>query len=97
VACRDLYAKRMPPQEPPCDKCRVELLEENEEVVRIYMMTRRQIVTRHNGQYDQIVDISIPAVKVVMDLEGVKDQKECLARVMRLFHHIENERRNDAG
>lgn len=49
------------------------------------MLTRRQVVTAGMGQ---VMDISIPAVKIAMDLYGVKDQAACLNRVRKLFHHF---------
>jgi hypothetical protein len=49
------------------------------------MLTRRQYVTAETGR---IVDISIPAVKIVMDLMGVADQKDCLDGVRSLFFHF---------
>jgi hypothetical protein len=52
------------------------------------MLARNQVVT--NGM--AIVDISIPAVKIAMDLYGVKDQRDCLNRVRRLFYHFLQER-----
>jgi hypothetical protein len=81
-----MYGRREPPQEPPCRQCRVDLFEENDLAAKVYMMTRRQVVTTGTG--GQIVDISIPAVKIVMDLCGVKDQMACLTRVRKLFHHF---------
>lgn len=87
--CRSMYSDRMPPELPPCRTCRVDLMEENEDAARVYMLTRRQYVTADQGQ---VVDISIPAVRVVMDLFEIKDQKSCLMRVRGLFHHFENER-----
>ena len=81
-----MYGQRKPPEEPPCHQCRVELAAENEMDAQVYMMTRRQVVTV--GMSGQIVDISIPAVKIAMDLYGVKDQMTCLNRVRKLFHHF---------
>ena len=49
------------------------------------MLTRRQVVTVGMGQ---VTDISIPAVKIGMDLYGVKDQLACLNRVRKVFHHF---------
>lgn len=66
-------------------------MEENEDAARTYMLTRRQFVTADQGQ---VVDISIPAVKVVMDMLEIKDQRTCLMRVRNLFHCLENERRD---
>ena len=80
-----MYGQRQPPQEPPCHQCRVELSPENDIDAQVYMMTRRQVVTV--GMSGQIVDISIPAVKIVMDLYGVSNQLACLNRVRKLFHH----------
>jgi hypothetical protein len=80
-----MYQQRQPPQEPPCHQCKVVLWEENEDDGRVYMLTRRQVVTAGMGQE---VDISIPAVKIAMDLLGVKDQLACLNRVRKLFRHF---------
>ena len=33
-----------------------------------------------------MVDISIPAVKIVMDLYGIIDQKRCLEKVLKTFY-----------
>ena len=60
----------------------------------VYMLTRRQIVTVGMGQ---VVDISLPAVKIAMDLYGVKDQPACLNRVRKLFHHFLKAETTDAG
>jgi hypothetical protein len=61
-------------------------------VAAVYMMCRRQFITAEQGR---IVDISIPAIKIVMDLRGVKNQADCLSRVRRLFFNLENVRRGD--
>ncbi len=61
-------------------------MEENADAARVYMLTRQQVVTAGMGQ---VVDISIPAVKIAMDLYGVNDQLACLNRVRKLFHKIE--------
>ncbi|PKN20882.1 MAG: hypothetical protein CVU71_03635 [Deltaproteobacteria bacterium HGW-Deltaproteobacteria-6] len=64
------------------------LRDENQEVAEIYMLVRRQYVTRHNGKFDYIVDVSIPAIESAMRAKGVKDQWSCLTRVRKLFHHF---------
>jgi len=66
--------------------CRVDLLEENEEAATIYMITRGQVVTM--GEHGIAIDINISAVKAAMDIYGVADQRECLQKVMKLFHHF---------
>jgi hypothetical protein len=92
--CQQMYAERTPPGTPPCESCRVVLREENEEAAACYMLTRRQYVTADKGR---IVDISIPAVKIAMELHGVRDQKDCLNKVIRLFHFFLQKDRNDEG
>ena len=52
------------------------------------MITRGQLITAGMGQ---IIDISIPAIKIVMDLYNVKDQKECLSKVRAAFHELKPE------
>ena len=56
------------------------------------MMCRGQYVTQHNGKHDVVIDVSIPAIKAVMDAYGVKDQKGCLQKVRRTFHYFLGER-----
>ena len=72
-------------KETPCDTCRVDLLPENEDAATVYMITRRQYITAENGR---VVDISIPAVKTVMDLYGVREQRRCMSKVLMLFHRF---------
>ena len=78
-----VYAMHEPPMDPPCDGCRVTLLAENEDAALVYMITRRQYIT---GEYGRVVDISIPAVKIVMDMHGIIDQKRCLEKVLKTFY-----------
>jgi len=54
---------------------------ENREAAQVFMMARNQCLTLNN----QIMDISIPAVKIVMDLYKIKNQLGCLMKVMRAF------------
>jgi len=94
--CREMWIDRNArgiPGDPPCDTCWVDLLDTNRGAVDVFMLTRRQVVTADQGQ---IVDISIPAIKIAMDLYEIKNQKECLLKVRRLFHHFEQKRREDA-
>jgi hypothetical protein len=88
-ACRDMYGNRNPPQETPCQTCRVELSAANQEVATVYMLCRRQYVTAEEGR---IAGLSIPAVKALMDIYGVRNQRECLERVLAVFYYFENKR-----
>lgn len=50
------------------------------------MLTRSQVITAGMGQ---VIDISIPAVKIAMDLFHVKDQLTCLNKVRALFYRMQ--------
>jgi len=49
------------------------------------MIARNQLITVGMGQ---VIDISIPAVKIVMDLWHIHDQKKCLSKVLAASHHF---------
>lgn len=83
--CRADYAERNPPEVPDCTTCWVELMAENRQAAEVYMITQNQFITAGMGQ---VVDISIPAVKIVMDLCGVQDRKKCLSKVRAVFRHF---------
>ena len=81
--CRAAYGERTPPEEPPCATCWVDLMPENADAAKVYMICQNQFITAGMGQ---VVDISIPAVKIAMDLYRVQDQKKCLSKVQAVFH-----------
>ena len=87
---QELLLKRDPSGE-QASASTVILREENREAATIYMLTRNQVVTAGQGQ---VLDLSIPAVKIAMELHGVADQKACLAQVLRTFHHFEARRQS---
>lgn len=73
---------------PPCETCRVDLDPENHEAAEIFNLVQGQVITRHNGRYDEIIDLNYPAVKIVMDLHGVRDQMGVFNKVLRVFHYF---------
>jgi|WetSurMetagenome_2_1015567.scaffolds.fasta_scaffold106009_2 hypothetical protein len=85
--CKFFHAKRG--ESTPCDTCIPIPIQENADAVNVYMMVRNQVVTAGMGR---VVDLNIPAVKYVMELYGVKDQKDCLSRIMKIFHTLLQER-----
>lgn len=89
-ACQQMYAGRNPPGNPPCAMCMVALSEENADAANVYMLTRGQMISIGEGR---VIDISIPAIKIVMDLLGIKNQKDCLIRVMKTFHYFKEKTR----
>ena len=89
--CHRAYAKRKPPQDPPCFQCRPPLMEENEDASNVYQLTRLQFVTAGMGQP---IDIDIKAVKIAMDLFEVKNQLDCIDKVRYLFHYFKEDSDN---
>ena len=65
---------------PPCETCRPRLDPANLEITRVYEQCAGQWIMGFSGA----VDINIPAVKIVMDLEGVTDQRRVLNGVRTL-------------
>lgn len=74
------------------DPVAVELDARNSDAAQVYMLTRGQVVASGLG----IADISLPAVKIAMDLYGVVDQLKCLHKVRKLFYHF-MEKKADEG
>jgi hypothetical protein len=60
-------------------------MSENREAAEVYMMSRSQVILTATGQ---VLDISIPAVKICMDVLGVKDQRRCMSKVRAAFYHF---------
>jgi hypothetical protein len=69
-------------------------MEENQDAGTVYIMCRNQVITAGMGE---IVDINLQTVKTVMDLYGVKNQRECMEKVSKTFRHFLNKRREANG
>jgi len=67
-------------------------LEENRDAGTVYIMCRNQVITAGMGE---IIDINLQTVKTVMDLYGVKDQRECMEKVTKTFRHYLSKRRDE--
>jgi hypothetical protein len=85
--CQRIYKDK--DEEPPCDTCLPELLPENSEVARVYLAVQNQILV----SMGQIIDINHVAIKTIMDLYGVIDQRRCFERVVALFHYFLEEQK----
>jgi len=63
------------------------------------MLCRRQVITRLEIMSDgrnircatRPYDISIPAINAAMEIYGVKDKQDCLAKVIKTFHNMLSE------
>jgi hypothetical protein len=62
------------------------LLPENEEAFFIYNVVRNQAIFA--GMDGIPVDLDYKAVKIVMDLYGVENQRECFEKVTKVWHEI---------
>lgn len=82
--CREVYGGRTPPEEPPCDTCRVELMEENDEPARIYLISRGQVIT----SMGQTIDINHVALWENIDRYKIKEPVRCFELVNNVFHHF---------
>ncbi|MEN6615114.1 MAG: hypothetical protein ABFD12_01010 [Syntrophorhabdus sp.] len=92
--CREMWAERNArgvEGDPPCEICRIELAPENEEIAEVYFQSRSQVIATQG----QVVSLNVCAVKIIMDLLEIKDQRKCLRRVMQAFHHDLAKRQED--
>ena len=79
-ACRDLYGRRTPPQEPPCDTCRPVMLDENEDAITLYSIVQNQWIMGSGGP----VDINHLAVWEAIDRHPVVDTLETFKKILAL-------------
>jgi len=92
--CIATYSERNPPEEPPCEDCRVELMKENQQAAYIYQIVSRQVRTIFNGERSIVTDLDFNAVFNVMDRipGGVKDEWGCFEKIMSAFYYFLKER-----
>lgn len=82
-SCRGVYGLKNPPEEPPCETCRVELLDENRDAAKIYQITRGQVV----AVGEHVIDIDQAALWQAIDHYGIPDPVRCFELVNTAFHH----------
>ena len=75
-----MYANRNPLEQPPCETCRVDPVEENKEAINIFFMCRDQYIMTEGGP----VAINHLAIHEAMRLLKVKDRLKCFNKVCRL-------------
>ena len=79
--CRQIYAERRPPGAPPCESCRVDLLEENQDASVIFSLVRNQMILGPNGP----IDLNHLAIHADMELYQIKNRRQCFEKVIRLW------------
>lgn len=75
---------RNPPEEPPCNTCRVELLEENAEAAKIYLTVQGQVRTVG----DTVIDLDHVALWQAIDRYEVKKPLRVFELINRTFHYF---------
>lgn len=96
--CREMWQERNErgiEGEPPCEDCWVELKPENEEAAQVFQMVRGQVLTRFNGETDQVVDINHLAIWAMIDGYGIKDRRGCFEKVCRVFYETLKDAKKD--
>jgi len=76
-----MYNRRNPPENPPCDKCRVIPNEENADALKIFFMVRNQLIMGFNGP----IDINHLAIDAAMRRNNITDNA-CFEKVVTLGH-----------
>lgn len=79
--------------DPPCETCRVILLEENADAARIYQLTRGQIVTLG----ESVIDLNHVALWQAIDRYRVKEPVRVFESVNKVFHHFLAKERENAS
>jgi hypothetical protein len=104
TVCTAMFAARNPPQEPCCDTCtderkRVELLPENEQAAKIFLMCRGQCECRWNGEQDIEIDLHHPSLWKAIEKYpgGVKDEWGTFQKVNRAWHESQRKKRDNEG
>lgn len=70
---------------PPCSTCIPDRVAINENALDIYRFCSGQLIIAPMGG---AIDMNILAVKAAMELYGIKEQKDCLERVLFIFRQI---------
>lgn len=82
---------RNPPEEPPCETCRVELLEENAEAAKIYLTVQGQVRTVG----DTVIDLDHVALWQAIDRYEVKKPLRVFELINRTFHYFLSKDRDE--
>jgi len=75
-----MYQNRTPPEDPPCETCKVEIMPGNAEAHMIFSVCRYQLIMGMSGP----VDMDHGAIHEAMRLYGVRDQRKCFGKMLLL-------------
>jgi hypothetical protein len=77
-----MYAEMIPPKPPPCDKCRVDPIDENRDAIEIFLVIQSQMIMGPSGP----VDLNHLAIHEAMKLYKIKNRTDCFNKVRTLGH-----------
>lgn len=99
-----MFAAKIPPQEATCDTCtderkRVELLPENEQAAKLFLMCRDQCEVRWDGEKDIEIGLHHPSLWKAIEKfpGGVNDEWGVFNRVLRAWHTAQQLKRDKEG
>ena len=62
------------------------LLDVNADAAMVYQVAKRQVRVAHMS--GEVIDLDYAAVKAIMDIYEIKDQKHTFSKVTQAFHHF---------
>ncbi|MDD5353029.1 MAG: DUF1799 domain-containing protein [Candidatus Omnitrophica bacterium] len=86
-------ASKLEGHESPCDTCKPIIMPANQDALRIYALVSNQVII---GGMGDIIGLNYNAVKFIMDLYGIENQRDCFERVVHIFNKILAARKNNA-
>lgn len=90
--CRQMWRERNErgiEGRPPCGTCKVELMPDNEDAARIYLLCRSQLIVVGGGMgKPYILDIMHEPIHRAMDLYAVKNKAQTFKLVLFTAHHF---------
>lgn len=64
------------------------MLESNQEAISLYGLVAGQVIVAGMGE---AIGLNFVAVKVVLDLYEVSDQRDCFERILHIYRRIQDE------
>jgi len=76
-----MRANRKPPEEPPCETCKIKSMKENMDAIRVFFVVRDQLIMSAMGSP---VAIMQSAIHDAMRLYRIKNRVDCFEKVRTL-------------
>lgn len=92
VACRKIHGRKG--ESTPCEACEVILLDENVDIMKVYLACRNQVIAISTAYYYKAIDLNVIAIKTVMDIYGIDPQLQGVYfdKIRHLFLEIQREK-----